>query len=362
MQIKSIQVLRAIAFIGVFLWHTEKGIVKGTGNWGVCIFFILSGFLLTIRHYEDGSNNKGSSIQESFRFAIKRVSKLYPFHIAMMLFTVPFELMREDNNVVRFLLRATANVCLVQSWIPNDTYFWSFNWVAWYLSSYLFLLFLFPVLMKYIGRFKYFIFDIILVFLIQVLTSGILNHILIDNHVCETFPLYWFVYINPVFRLGDFIIGMCLGLFYIKNTHKERKVDKVGATVMEVVWLCMVCFVFIFVQNEPIPFETWWSRTQLYIPVSTFTVWVFAANRGVITEFLVQKLFVRVGDLSVYGFLTHQVVIRYCNKIFERLSIYNTAFIISMEFILVMASALVAERIVLVLGYGKDKRIMAVHK
>lgn len=49
-KIQSIVALRAFAFIGIFLLHAGCSI--NWSNFGVAIFFILSGFLLALNHME----------------------------------------------------------------------------------------------------------------------------------------------------------------------------------------------------------------------------------------------------------------------------------------------------------------------
>lgn len=134
--IDSIQALRAIAFIGIFLWHAETGIIKGMGNWGVCIFFILSGFLLGMKNVNNGISEKNVSLKNCFTFAVKRISKLYVVYILMIIAAVPFEILRFGENISGLLSRLICNILLIQSWIPDETFFWSYNWAAWFLSDY----------------------------------------------------------------------------------------------------------------------------------------------------------------------------------------------------------------------------------
>lgn len=43
-KLDSLQALRAIAFLGVFAFHTNIRFFSSLGRWGVSVFFILSGF------------------------------------------------------------------------------------------------------------------------------------------------------------------------------------------------------------------------------------------------------------------------------------------------------------------------------
>ena len=130
----------------------------------------------------------------------------------------------------------------------------------------------------------------------------------------------------------------------MRRTNNLEYSEGVLSTVWEVLCLCFIAVLFVFVQSEPITFDIWWSRTQIYIPVSAFSVWIFATNKGILTRLLTCGPLVWIGDLSAFAFLTHQVVIRYCSKVCERLSYSNTLLIISIEFVITLASAWIAEK------------------
>lgn len=86
-KIVTLQVLRAFAFLGIFLSHTETIKHFEFGAWGVSVFIILSGFLMYYNHYDDKYD---ISIGESLKFSLKRIKKLYPLHIFTMLLALVF--------------------------------------------------------------------------------------------------------------------------------------------------------------------------------------------------------------------------------------------------------------------------------
>ena len=59
-RINSLQALRAIAFLSVFIFHANRSFlgdgvlydsfIKSLGRWGVSVFFVLSGFVMTYDH------------------------------------------------------------------------------------------------------------------------------------------------------------------------------------------------------------------------------------------------------------------------------------------------------------------------
>ena len=72
-RMKGLDGLRAIAIIGVILFHLYPYDVVG-GYVGVCLFFVLSGFLVAYRSFWDMSNMNFSM----FRFYGKRLLRIYP--------------------------------------------------------------------------------------------------------------------------------------------------------------------------------------------------------------------------------------------------------------------------------------------
>ena len=85
-RIESLQALRAIAFIGIFLSHAGAPI-----KWilGVSIFFVLSGFLLNYKHSDELLDYSPKGM---FKFSIDRIKKLYPLHIITMICAIVLEI------------------------------------------------------------------------------------------------------------------------------------------------------------------------------------------------------------------------------------------------------------------------------
>ena len=60
-KINSITGLKAIAFIMIFISHLDRlsGYANGLGAAGVSVFIVISGVLMTVRHYEETSSHYG---------------------------------------------------------------------------------------------------------------------------------------------------------------------------------------------------------------------------------------------------------------------------------------------------------------
>ncbi|MBO7531352.1 MAG: acyltransferase, partial [Lachnospiraceae bacterium] len=126
----SLQALRGLAFAGIFLGHFYY---FGWTPISVSVFFILSGFLLTTRK---NATYEKYGIADSFKEAVRRISKLYPLHIIMMLVSIPFVIYRAGGLFLSdLLIKIGCNVLLIQSLIPSADINASLNGVSWFLSN-----------------------------------------------------------------------------------------------------------------------------------------------------------------------------------------------------------------------------------
>lgn len=87
--IEGLDGLRGIAVIGVVLYHSYPSTVKG-GFLGVCIFFALSGYLIAITS-ENSWRKKDFNLLTFYK---KRIKRIYPPLIIMVLATTAFDIIK----------------------------------------------------------------------------------------------------------------------------------------------------------------------------------------------------------------------------------------------------------------------------
>mgnify|MGYP001064821916 CR=1 FL=1 len=146
--IDSLQALRAWAFMGVFLTHTDIMFLK-LGAWGVSVFFILSGFLMTYNYYGK-KRIESVSFTKNISFAWNKMKHLYPLHIVTMLAMSIFMFIGEGTiPISQVSVRIFLNLLLLQSWTPIQC---DINGVSWYLCVTMFLYFLFPYILRGMER------------------------------------------------------------------------------------------------------------------------------------------------------------------------------------------------------------------
>lgn len=182
--------------------HHAYGYAAG-GAPAVAAFFMLSGFCLTLGYKE----RIISDSFDVFSFYKKRLAKFYSIHwITLVAFMVVAYL---STHTIKFTLRTLlANFFLVQSWIPEQSYYFSYNAIAWYLSTALLAYLCFPMLTMFFHTLNR---------TSRIATLG--GVLFMYGIIVCTMPTVYhhaMLYINPCARLIDFIIGMFLADFYMK--------------------------------------------------------------------------------------------------------------------------------------------------
>lgn len=150
--IDTLTSLRFLAVFFIFLSHlsyfTEYEKLKTIfdnyfyeGYFGVTFFFVLSGFVLCYNYY-----NKFNSISVNtiISFTKKRLAHIYPVHIITLLISLPLLYKDIIMNPLNNMVKVVINVLLLQSFIPKQSIYFSFNAVSWNLSSLLLFYALFP--------------------------------------------------------------------------------------------------------------------------------------------------------------------------------------------------------------------------
>lgn len=322
----SIQSLRAIAFIGILSYHS--GLLP-LGAWGVSVFIVLSGFIMTYSYY---SRELEHSIAFNFMFALGKIKKLYPLHVTMMLAVVLLTLLKNNfiftmAKVIQTIKEIVLSVFLLQAWIPNSKYYYLLNGVAWYLCVCVILYFVFPWILDWLkGRENIYLFKLgIRVYIISILIAIATSFCDVPLAFSDDFSK-WVTYICPAFRVSDFFIGCCIGCIF---TNNEIKLTKIKASLFEsiVFVYIFVCVVFFF--NQMLEgTNSWLIYSILFTPSSLILVLLFAIKQGVITKILTNKLLVYIGNISSYGFLIHQVVIKYFDYYFKGFNKYAKVLVI----------------------------------
>lgn len=307
-RIDSLQVIRAIAFSAIFVFHAIRTfpgsgkvyhyISTGPGPWGVSVFFVLSGFLMTYSYW---NREPGSSLADMAGFSLKKIRKLYPLHLIMLCAGAVYA-RKQGANPVNIFKYLTKTIPLLQTWFSVG--YQMINPVAWYLSVSLFLYFVFPLLLPVAkrGTAKESAGKILVVYLAQIVIGYCVPRY-------TSFEVKWITYCHPLYRMGDFIIGALTASIFIK-TVKSIHFSKLECSMLEwasVISNIAVCLFYSKVADQ----AQWFAYTCFFIPTSILLVYAFALNNGMLSGRLKNSFIFWLAEISPYGFLIHRLVIYY---------------------------------------------------
>lgn len=264
--IKSLQSMRFLMAMLIFHHHfyTNPQVVQ-FGVFPVAFFFMLSGFLMSM-----GYADRVFSPEFSFRqFMRRRLIRIMPLNVTGLIFamlvTAAIGIVHVNPRIgVSWML--IPDLFLVQSWIPVERVYFSGNAVAWFLSDMLFCYLLFPTICKILRRSMK---PCIMVLVLYFIAVG---------HIPEH-RVHAFVYINPAFRVVDFMLGVCLYMYFSKwraCIHRIQKLSALNRTVIEV-----APFAFAVLSLAVYPYvPTCFSYASLYWIPSAVLIFVFAVMAG----------------------------------------------------------------------------------
>lgn len=296
----------------IFLSHVG---LTSTGPIGVSIFLVISGFCMTYAYIDKEDKVPKASVKNNLFFTVRKIKKLYPLHaltlalVALIIFADLIVHKVATKEIVEQGAYFTANALLIQSWIPWKEGYFSFNAVSWYLSTVAFSYFVFPWVFRVIqSKNTKRIIELALTTVGSMAAVSVILGIAQNKFECSNAMLKWVTYIFPVYRAGDFIIGLVSGYVFVVLKKTD---NKIRCTIVEcVVIILMIIQVIIYTSGSI--HATNWMLSLFWLPTSVILVYSFAANNGSVSHTLCKsKTLIWLGNISGEAFLIHQIAIKF---------------------------------------------------
>lgn len=315
--ISSLQGLRAVAFLCIVLSHCG---VPWLSPWAITVFVALSGFLMTCNYYDRPRTAPG--VRSAIAFSLQKIRKLYPLHLIMMAAALLFVLKGLlAQPSVRVALSCAAqlvvSIFLLQTWVPSSRFWFCLNGVAWYLSLQAFLYAIFPPLLAVLKKADARRLRCIAaaIFCAQCLASFVFWKAGLSGTAA-----FYLTYLCPLFRAGDFTISCCAGCLYLRRQESTLSRGVFSLLELAAVLLTGGCL-FIAAKQVGVLGAVAFRYNVLFIPSAVLLVWLLAVGKGFISRLLSAKPFLWLAGLSPYGFLIHQVLIRYMERVADKLNL-----------------------------------------
>lgn len=314
--IRTLQSLRFVFIMLVVLSHYIGPSFDFGGECGVSFFFILSGFVLSIAYSEKISKE----LFNTKIFFNKQLIKIYPLHIItfIIMFVLDIRLDKYCNPVA-----AIANLLLLQSWVPADSFYFVANSPSWFLCDILFFYAVFSSLNKFIlhADNRKIISISIIVFLLYICLMAVLPSHLVN-------PI---LYANPLTRLLDFIIGIILYKLYIsdKGIALKNNINSKSSITVSLIELSLILLVVItaIVYPHLQPRVRTVSIFWLSMPIFILFFAMSDKSSGIISKLLQGKTMLWLGNISFCIYIIHAPVLRIFNSISLNIGIENISII-----------------------------------
>lgn len=316
-EIYSLYTLRFIFFIFIFVHHCYENVqipILRQPAFAVSGFIILSGFLNGYIYIK-----KDYKLSEVFKFTLNRIKKFYPLHILLLITSIVMTNVFNYTTwaqILAFTKKLICNIFLIQSWVNDNSYYFGFNGVTWFLSTYIFLTILtIPILtlLKRINKKKHgSILLAILSFILFGMTTAII-YILIKTNIYERINGEFWTYVFPPARLFEYTIAMIWGII-ISGKSFEFKYNKFLFSILEITLVVGIYYYIQLYSGVSNFMNILNSRLNAWIIPTILLVILLTINKGILSRLFSFKITVYLGKISMYMFIIHQVVIRYISN------------------------------------------------
>jgi peptidoglycan/LPS O-acetylase OafA/YrhL len=303
-ELDALTALRFFAALLVFIYHCVPTAPFATnyalGHSGVGFFFLLSGFILTYTYHREFT---GALAWRALRaFYVARFARIYPVHLVATGFAalVLWQLGGNVWNVSSVATRevaAASQLLLVQSWIPDELVYLGINAPAWSISTEMFFYAAFPFVVRSLLR-SFGASTPRVIWIAAAMPWAIEVAVALVPHPVAV----WTAYVLPPVRLADFVVGMLLGIAFLRSVPAA---GGARATCLEAVALAGAAVAIAVSPHAPNAL-----RYSLFLmPFWAVLIAVFVHQAGAISRLLQRPVFVALGRASFAFYLIHWPVI-----------------------------------------------------
>lgn len=347
--IQSLQSLRGVFALMIFLHHCKlygQPAFEAGGDCGVAFFIILSGFVLSAGYYD-------RVLAPNFRigqFIKKRVTRLYPLHIVgFVVWAVFFGIVDPIP-----IMSSISNLLLIQAWIPSGDYYFSCNSVSWCLSVLLFCYLVFPYLVKAIDKSS-----TKRLILCAIAILSLYGAVICALPARLILPI---LYISPMMRIIDFVIGILLYKTYIAfncNSHRYSNLIKERyASILQIALIGLTAAAIALYDYIPMRLSLasyWWLPCGVLIIGFSIT----DGKHTFIGRLLSNRYLRWFGEISFNFYILHQLIIRGWTELASRYDLPNETFLTTaLLFVASVAFSLATDLTIRFIQKGNIKKML----
>jgi len=275
------------------------------GYVGVSFFFVLSGFVLTWSYRDRGSAGN---------FYGRRFARVWPLHFfttcavaLVMTFT------GEGQNFVALI----ASLLLIQAWIPSPDFFYAYNGPSWSLSCEAFFYLSFPLLIRWASSCRRPGRQIVT---IAIAMGAVVALIVVFGPVVgpewrlPSGAFDFVVYIFPPYRIGEFALGVLLGV--LVRSGWRSPVGVMTALVVTALAFALVTFLANIIYGSPGGMPKGIPQAVMMVPFLLLVGAAASADVEGRSGWLHSRVLVRLGRASFALYLLHLPIFELVDRFF----------------------------------------------
>lgn len=301
-EILALTGLRFVAALYVFVYHihirwpvVDNSFLHnliGQGPIGMSLFFVLSGFVIAFR-YGDGK----SSLRA---YLINRFARIYPIYAIAAILTLPWlglSLPPDSTQslveaVLKVIILVLANIFVIQAWFPQFFDYWN-NGGSWSISVEVFCYLLAPLFLQVLTR--------VTIKQLLLVVAVCYALVVMPGFVGTLFPASprGVYYSMPIYRLPEFLIGMCACIAYLKIG---------GRRYLHRYQLPFILMIVFYLGNWGNNFPNHIGHNWILVPFIAVMIMSLTNEKGLLSFILKNPVSVWLGKLS-YCFYSFQALV-----------------------------------------------------
>lgn len=298
--------LKFIAFIFIFFHHLA--FPHSMGSTFTTFFFVFAGFITAYNFVKKNFIPNKKNIK---RFYINKFIKNYPIYILTLLISIPYVIKSSgfDFTIKDFF----THTFMLQTIIPQGNKIFLFNGLSWFLVDLMIFYILIPFIYKLLKKLKInsnkkYICTLILLTAAEIIFSIPFKNIQIKSYSFN----WWLLYISPMSRILNLLIGFIFGLLFEQNQKKwATRFNKLPKYIIFIIELTALSTIIIRYKTSSFIPGAYATNGTYDLPMSLILILIFGLGCGFFSKILSTKLLVSLGKLSLPCYMFHQIIINY---------------------------------------------------
>ncbi len=269
---------------------------------GVTLFFVLSGFVLTINYFDRLRN---PTAREIWRFGVARFARIYPLYILVI-----FYILVRQHVFGGSISGWWEHVLVIQAWSANLAQTYNFDGPSWSVSVECFLYASFPILVLALARLRTSRGMLLTAVAVAVAMISLAAWFVLTNRSqlswLDPQSAHHWLYVLPMTRLGDFVLGILAARLYIQARDRSQAI-KAGAPLA-----AGAALMILVLMAWPANLYSAWSWDVAYaIPSAAVIFGLAISPKSVPARVLSLPALVLLGESSYAFYLIHQPALEY---------------------------------------------------